>query len=342
MASNIGNTLLLLAALGLVACGGGGGSGTNPPVGNPVVSTVLDPLPLTAANAPAAAGEVGVDASTVVGAGVTSVVIVSSVSVHQPEQPSLTQITPYSLDLLGRMPGQIPPTVSGVVINVVDTCSGGGTVALTWDDADNNTDFSTGDTFILTFTGCIELGFTLNGTIALTGFTRVGDPMVMAPWTLGATLTFTGLQLSLGAQSVRIDGDMSYAANTGDGVNVATVISGNTLIVREGGYASTLRSFDFSYTENLNTLAYSLDYSGTVDAQRIDGRVTFQTTSPFTGVDILGTWPTGGSVLITGANSSTVELTAQGGDNVRLDLDANGDTAIDQTINTTWSAITNF
>lgn len=340
-------TIVLLIA-GLSACGGGGGGSGTSTLINSTDSPVYPALALTTSNAETTSGEVANSADIMVGAGSAGSTVVTGVAVQTDKRPSLAELMRWSLTTLDGLRGQIAPTLAGVVVSSSVNCTGGGSVAVSWDDADNDGNFTSGDSFTMTFTNCVELGVTISGAIALTGFSLTGDPQLVTsppplPWSLGATFTFTDLYFDDSVNSLRINGDLAYSANTTNGQDVATDISGTRLILRVNGITTTtVRDFAYSYTENLNTLAYALDYSGTADIGSVNGRVTFATTVSFTGSDILSNQPTAGSVLISGASGSTVTLVALGGDNIRLDVDANGDGGVDQSLYTTWTNATSL
>lgn len=335
----LGNHFIsLLLVVGLTGCGGGGGGSSGGSGG--VATTAQPPLAITSANAETTSGEVAESGSNTIGVGSVGGGVFTGAVLSAADRPGLSEIGRWAVDKLIAERGRLTPSLSAVVYTDTLACTGGGSIGITWNDADNDSDFSTGDTFTMTFNNCLEDGIRYgSGTMSMTGLSLTGDPMVVAAWSLGVTLGFTDVQFSIGVESVRINGDMSLSMQTSDGVNVTTVVAGTTLSTRENSQTNTLRNFNFTYTENLSTLAFSLTYSGTVDIGRVSGRVSFATTTPFTGNDVLLNWPTSGELVITGANSSTVTLLAQGGDNVRLDLDTNGDAVTDQSISTTWTAL---
>lgn len=323
----------------LSACGGGSGGGS-PGTPGGTTSTVQPQLAISSGNAEVATGEVVDTGSTAIGGGSIGSDAVTGVQLNVGQGSGLNQIARWSIEQIRSHRGQLLAAVSAVVVNTTENCTGGGSVALSWNDADDNNDLSTGDSFSLSFNNCVEDGMRLSsGTIGLSNLVLNGDPSVMGPWSLSASLSFASVQISEGGQTARINGDMSIAAQTTDGVTVSSTVSGTTLSISENSVVKSLRNFNFSYQENQNTLAFSLNYSGTLDIGRLSGRVSFQTSTPFTGTDIINSWPTDGVLVMTGANNATITLTAQGGDAVRLDLDTNGDSAVDQTINTTWTAL---
>lgn len=332
---NTRSVTLGIIVCGLAACGGGGGGGSIPGT----VSTVYPALALTAANAEAVAGEVAALGSDTVGTGDVGTGIITSVVVEKESRPALMDVARWSLDKLHTLQNRLSTSITGVIIDTTEACTGGGTVTVTGDDVPPLGVVSTGDSFTISFNSCVELGITLSGSLAITNFTLNGDPSVDIAWNMQATFTFTALTISEGLDSLRIDGGMNYSIATSDSDDFVVSISGANLAYREGGHTTTLRSFTFDYLEELSSGLYSLEYAGTADIGSLTGRVMFTTTLPVTG-DLANDWPDTGVVLITGANNSSVTMTILGADAVQLGVDANGDGATDQTIDTTWTALT--
>ena len=329
-------TLTLAAGLGalLAGCGGGGGGsggGTAVPSGA---------VTLTSDNAQQAAGDAAdANEGAVGGGGAGTTLFTGVVTQDSGGGTSVAELIRAQVLRLDRLSGQVAlPLATGAVTTVNDTCSGGGSFSATWDDADNDGEFSSGDSFTVTFSGCVEDGATLDGGMSLTGFTLTGDPSVVAPWSLGADVGFDNLSISEGGTSASIDGDVSLTADTPDGVAISSRLSGSSLTLAIAGKSLTLSSFTFDYTEDLNTLAFSLSVSGTLQSTALNGSVTLSTPTLFTGIDI-NTFPTAGTLQIDGASNSRVSLTATGGDSVQLDIDNEGDGIIDDTQFTTWTAL---
>lgn len=327
-------SILGVLVCGLAACGGGGGGGTTPGT----ISTVFPALALTAANAVEVSGEVATTGDDTIGAGEIGTDIITGVVVDTAESPALSAVARWSLDTVQGLRDNLAASVTGVIVSDTVACSGGGSISVTWDDADNNSVFSSGDTFSMTFNNCIEMGVTIGGALALSGFVINGDPNVDIAWNMSAAFTFTALTINDGTTSERIDGNMSYSIATLNGDDFDVAISGTQLVYREGVYTTTLRNYSYGYTEEISSGLFSLEYAGTMDIGSLSGRVSFTTTTPFTGTAILDNWPTAGVLLITGDNS-TITVEALGGDNVRLSIDSNGDGGVDQTLDTTWTAL---
>ena len=321
----------------VAACGGGGGgSGTPTPGGT--TTTAYSALALTAGNAEVVSAEVVGAGSDTVGVGSITASVITGVVVEAGDRPALAEVARWSLETLDDLRDRMIPAAVGVVVNDVVACTSG-SVSVSWDDADNDSEFSSGDGFTMTFNNCVELGVITNGSLAISSFSITGDPDVDIAWDMAAVFTFTALTLDDGVDSARVDGAMNFSVATLDSDDFTGAINGTSLAYRAGGYTNTLRSFSYSFTEELSSGLYSLNYDGTLDMGSLTGRVTFATTTPFTGSNLVEDWPTAGTLLITGASASTVTLDALGGDTIRLSVDANGDGGVDQTINTTWTAL---
>ena len=336
MPTKISVPMFALLATGLVACGGGGGGGDAPPASG---STVFPALALTAGNAEQTTREVSTTGSETIGVGDVGSLVITGAVVDAEGGPALAQVARWSMETLHARRDQLTTSLSGVVINETVNCTSG-SISLSWNDADNDDEFSSGDSFTINFNNCVEMGATLNGSLGMSGFTINGDPDVDIAWNMGATFTFTALTINDGGDSIRVDGEMNFNIATMNGDDVEVDISGSSLAYYDGLHTTTLRSYVFAYTEQLSSGLYSLEYSGVLDMGSLSGRVTFDTTTPFTGSDILDNWPTAGTLRITGANDSAVTLEALGADTIQISIDSNGDGNVDQTIMTTWTALT--
>ena len=89
--------------------------------------------------------------------------------------------------------------------------------------------------------------------------------------------------------------------------------------------------------QHANGGAYTLAINVRVDDVRLGGRIKVKTISTFSGTNLANGSPDTGSLTMTGANSTSVVLTAQGGDNVQLQVDSNGEGQVDNVVNTTYN-----
>ncbi len=106
-------------------------------------------------------------------------------------------------------------------------------------------------------------------------------------------------------------------------------------------YSETLTNFQTTQTVDTvtQTLPFTIDASGTLDSSQLTGVISYMTDpqSPFTGFGLY--FPSSG-VLFINEVGSCARLTAVDNVNVTIDIDNDGDGTYDETINTTWAAIT--
>jgi hypothetical protein len=201
---------------------------------------------------------------------------------------------------------------------------------------------STGDSLSVTFNDCHSNAdnATLNGGFSITGLTLTGDPSVLgSPWAISATLSYSGMNAVSSLETVSFNGSVNFSLSS-NGVTEMGSMAGNSMTVANATESITLSNFSYGYSVDTSTLAYTLDASGTLSSSKHGGSVTFATPVSFQGVDIASSWPTSGTFKITGANNTSVTLTAMGGDSVRLEVDSTGDGIADTTIDTTWTILT--
>jgi len=119
-------------------------------------------------------------------------------------------------------------------------------------------------------------------------------------------------------------------------------VSGSSLTVVQNGRTTTLGNYAIDFTQNANSGAYTLAINGSVDDAKLGGRIDVKTTSTFSGTNLANGSPDAGSLTMTGANNTSVVLTAQGGDNVQLQIDSNGDGQVDNVVNTTYNQLSSL
>jgi len=137
-------------------------------------------------------------------------------------------------------------------------------------------------------------------------------------------------------ESIALNGGMTVSESTSDGVLFTHSIAGSSIQVTEGGVSASLTNFNIQSTEE--TLVYTFDLNATVSSTDIGGSVTIVTDTIFQG-DSLADYPSSGQATITGANNSRVTLIAMGPDNVRLEIDEDGNGTAETFIDTTWGAL---
>lgn len=332
----------LSAALLLGGCGGGGDSGTT-------TSTTVSLLAIDQANSTQVAGAVyqsvmAAGASGEAGSSVLTGAVVSGTT-------SGTGLARFAQDQIARFLslGYLPGSnlAAAVVYTQTVTCDtpsvgSAGTITISWDDADNSKTLTAGDTLSATFNNCYSAtdGTTINGGLGLSGLTVSGDPTApLTPWDVTATFAFTNLAITEVSGTQTLNGGFAYAGSTPDGVTVTGNLKGANLSIAQTSMPTlALKQFDLTSTVDNSSTAYTETGSGQVFNSDWSGAyVEFQVTKPFQGLGSEN--PSSGSAKISGANNSSVTLTAIDSTTVQLEVDANGDGVVDATTTNTWDSL---
>ncbi len=338
-------TVVLFAAAALVAgCNSGGGSTVSTAPAAPAVA-------ITQQNSPQAAGAAYQVVSTESSSSSTgSSALTGSVITGKGGWPNLARFARQEiakLSSLGYATGSSLVT-GGVTTQkaACDTPPGGGspgTMSESFNDADNSGTLTTGDSVTATFSNCyLSLdGMTTNGGISLTNLTIKGTPSVAGTaWNATATFGFSKMTINTPSGNYLVNGALTYTGNTQNGVAISVSLSGSSLTVQKtGGPTLTLANFNFKGNVDNNTMAFSEYGSGQVTDSALKGYVNFTIPSatPFAGN--VGQYPSSGAMTVTGANKSSVKLTAIDSTKVQLQVDSNGDGVVDHTFTEPWSSL---
>ena len=213
-----------------------------------------------------------------------------------------------------------------------------GEATVTWNDADNNLQISTGDTFDIAFAMCFfaDTQTTFDGPISLTNMVVTGDPFnQIAPWGLALTIGFEGLGTNLAGGI--ISGDLDLDLNSEDNVVVDVVIATASLWVGDINFnTETLSDYVLTETLDLNALTRVVNASGTFASDYLEGAVTFETLQDF--VVMADDNPSAGQLLINDSSSSVL-VTVLDNVNVQLEIDIDLDGTIDKTEVVTWDEL---
>lgn len=320
------NLLAAIACATLVACGGGGGGGSTP-VNVPPTSAAT---PLSTSNFNSVAGPSAASIlSTIVTSDGADLVRNSVSGTSQPAGKagathadiafwamntvkSKAQNNAKATDTLSRL----------AVVSQVEACPGGGSVALTLNDADNNEEFTAGDVLSLQASNCVfEAGQpSVNGGLSLRvdsiAYNTLGD-------VVSGTLTVTYT-------------NFSSAGNTLNGVVITTFNS-----------TSTTTSYQNFTNTRGNSAASILNYSATFSAGQlsVQGRITINnstyTLSTPTPITFGSFYPVGGTLRITDAAGSRIDVISNptAGGSLDCDLFLVGDNIRDGRISSTWAAL---
>jgi hypothetical protein len=334
---------LALVSLGVVmlaaGCGGGGSSG-----GGTSIPTAA--VQITPANAPVVAKGAVTPAQSMVntGSGMAGVVgVVAQTSGHS------RSVLEISLAEFNRARNLIlAPSVAGVVRSATVNCTTSGTVTGSLQDTNNNNSFDVNEILTLTFNNCVEPttagnSTTTNGraTFAITQLTGTkSGASPSTPFTAAFRLTFSNYTSRDNVTNLSINGDINFST-LDDGASTTGTMSGTSLRMTssvDGAFLMTSYNFSFMETNAPNS-PYSFSVTMTIASTVANGSVTVTTPIPFTGQGIDD--PTVGEMLIAGANSSTLTITAIDNVNVQLVVDEDGPGPMPPAtpIDTTWAAL---
>ena len=317
---------VIASCLSIAACGGGGGGSTSMPTpptamvkitsGN---ATEIMRTAYSAALASASLGDLSGETGLIAGG---------------PDQVSKLDGsfgTASKANGDGSSQATLPPTT--------EFCSVSGSVTISGDIADPFTPTLTpNDYFNIEFDQCIDNpGETTHGILRFVVDDFAGDFLAGA-YDLTMTLTLDNFQVTTAADALTSNGSATVTLNTLNTPSVAASVSGSSMTVDSNAGAETLRNFISAQTLDAGIFPspYTMTASGTLDTTELNGTVRYSTPVMFEGFD--NDYPGVGEFLVTGDNSSA-RLVAESNVNVRVEIDLDNDTVIDETINTTWAEI---
>ena len=155
--------------------------------------------------------------------------------------------------------------------------------------------------------------------------------------TLDVGVTLFDLDVTESGETVTLDGDMNLLLDTSDSLSTTITVDGDSLTLVSGVETATLS--DYAMTISVDPLSSSTSFSisGFLSASDFSGTVGFSTNASLA-LDSLGT-PTSGVIVITGADGAAITVRIFSTQNIQLDVDSNGDGAVDDVIMTSWSEL---
>ena len=162
------------------------------------------------------------------------------------------------------------------------------------------------------------------------------------PLSFTGTFTFANLQITWDTGNETEDGSLTIGISTQNGLEYASQESGSlsgTGTDSGFAYSYSYTNLDISTTSNDATGAYTADLSGNVTDSDL-GTYQVTTLNTFQGNENNNPDnPTSGSGQVTATDNSSVTMVVLNNLSVRLDVDPNGDTIIDDVVNTTWDVL---
>jgi uncharacterized protein YdeI (BOF family) len=318
----------LIALFFLAACGGsdGGlnGENTPPPAADFVVNANNAMAAISAAYG--AAAQSGDFADLVGSTGLTA---------NKTSGSSKTLAPAYTNSLLGQIVQQVP-----LGTDVYDCVTG--TVSVTIDVVDPlalaGGAFSVGDNILVDYDNCDEgNGEVIDGTIDMTVSAFDGN-IFDGFYDLSMTMIVTMLQVTTEADVLTSDGDATARLNLLDLPYAEATVSGNSMTMDYNASSDTLADYESMQTIDSGAVEppYTMATRGTLTTTRLAGSITYSTPVTFAGIG--SSYPHTGEFLVAGENSSA-RLVVDSDVDVHIDVDSNGDGAVDQTIVTTWAEL---
>ncbi len=327
------STFALWLATGvLVGCGGGGGGGGF--VAEP--TAVIDGGSAQAIAGAAVAGNLALVSDVAsTGAGVSSQTGGSAV------RGALLRIlggdgSRIAIRSLTAEAVRVEPQLA--VGPVTEDCLASGTTRISGSVADPNT-LSPGDSLSVTFIACDDGdGSLLNGTMRLRVASFSGD-VLNGFFRLVADTTFSSLAVTTGTETGTLNGVASITFDTTDVSREMLRLVADSLRFTSNGDVFQLNDYDVTGATLLDTSEYTLDVTGYLqNSSAFTGIVRLDTVTLFTGD--ADAYPSAGHLIITGANSSTVDVESLDAVHARLHIDADGDGVAEDIQDVDWSELT--
>jgi hypothetical protein len=313
---------LLGASLAVSACGGDGESLFGEPPSNS--------FPITSANGADAArvswetaNGSGAFAGVGAGAGLSGAVPGAQTVAVQAIDPEdividVVSLLPFGPDSFGCAGGTGSATLSG---NIADPLT-----------------LSRDDTFRIEYDQCDDgAGTVIDGAVDMTIVEFAGD-LFLATFQLTADTVVDNLSLTTASDTVIGSGDASIRIDTTQAPFVSTGVSGASLVQTTDTSSGSLTNYasDLTYDGNQVPAEFTIQASGTIDSSELPGSVNYSTEVTFTAYE--GSYPHTGALLVEGDNS-TARLIALDAENVRIEIDSDGDGTADDIIDMTWDAL---
>ena len=209
-------------------------------------------------------------------------------------------------------------------------------------EIDNPEALSAGDSFSLTYVDCdFGEGMVADGVMTLTVTSFDGD-LESEVFELGFDLVVDNLQFSGALDNTMLDGDLSMSMSVTDTMSTVT-LSADSLSLSNGTESFSLSQFSTTATADSSMFptAYTLETSGYLMSSKFDGEVHFSTSVALEGSG--EGHPVSGEFVITGADDATVTVIPMDEQMVRVELDLDGDDAVDEdgVIDMTWDEFLN-
>ena len=226
----------------------------------------------------------------------------------------------------------VPPAVLQAPVS----CDVSGTVDATITQANINT-LTAGDRIVAVFVDCNDgLGYVISGTVDLTVAAFQGD-LNAGVFLLGMDVLMTDVVVTEGTSVTTAEGDFTLTLDSLDFPVMRMSLSGNDLHLGSDGEVVALTDFDHALHIDTVTTALVANVLGRLASSTLGGSVDYETTIA---IEATGdNDPHIGEILITGAGDSSARIVVIDSNNIRLEIDENGDGTVDAFIDTNWAEL---
>jgi hypothetical protein len=324
----------ILGSLMLAACGGGGGGGSDG--GGDNAQTATTPLVLTAVNYESVSQSAleGTDGLSALSASSSSVFTAVELETAPAWMPALVsqvkKIKSWSVNNTAIL--------SGVQTTVSDACTYGGSMNISFNDANNNDELDAGESMSISFSNCVVSNTErINGSMSFL-VNSISDGYYSA---VDFSMNLNNFSVVSGNTTSFATGDMrlrmqEYATytNYSIGINSLTssaTVSGATKSYSMSGFSMTLKDAVTANDEQT--------YSGTLAMSRFNNQsVVISTTSPWL-ISNGASFPYSGQMILTGQSGSKIRISALSSSNARLEFDAAADGVYEESKVVTWASL---
>ncbi len=230
-----------------------------------------------------------------------------------------------------------PSNLLAVQSGIVD-CAVFGTVDIDVSVA-NPLTLSAGDEFGFTFTSCDQgTGAVASGGVTLT-ITSLGGDFSTGEFVLGMSLEVTALSITANGETTTASGTIGVEIDSTMPPLRTTTVSIGALATTSSGLTDVITNMTVVIVEDdsMFPTGVSVQTSFTVSSPRIGGDIVVSTSLALQSSG--SEYPFVGELRMMGAGNSLIVLIAVSASDVRLEIDIDGDGAMDSSVDTTWDEI---
>lgn len=314
----------------MVACGGGGGGASS---GATSDSGDTARVALSRSNYLAVAQEVFSPAHSL------SETTGLATGVQSADTTVVARFVRAQIGKVGGWMAQADALATGVVHSDQKNCDGGGTLRVSLEDRDGDNAFDVGDAVTLDASACRFEGQTLDGRIVIQVDGLVGSPEDEV-YAMTLTIRMENLQASTPTVTTQTNGSYHLELRqSGESQLHSTLRADNVRMTTTRGAAThTVVLSDYSIDIHDSGTRTSKVWGGRLQTSVLPGEtISLQTTEPL--VSLNTEYPTSGSLLIRTTAGGVLRVTPLSPQQVRLDLDADGDGVYEESSLHYWKSL---